>query len=342
MDARRLGIGATLLVVVALAAAWLLAWIPQWTALLVEHFRVQLVVIGVVACVAAGALRRRGLFDVALITTLLHALPIVSDLTASRRAVPDGVAVRVLLLNVHTESTTYAEVRALIAAEDPDVIALVEVSRTWLDELAPALARYRQRIEAPRDDNAGVALYARDALGGTVEGGDRPTIVGELAIDGARFAVTLLHPFPPLTDARLAQQEAQLAQVAGWAAASTLPTLVMGDFNTAPWTRVFARFVGRSRLCDSRTGFGVQASFPATSALLRIPIDHLLASCAIGVRDRRIGGDVGSDHLPVIVDLVIPTGRGLADPGPDFATTARSRSVETLGTTAPAGARRRP
>ena len=309
MDARRLGNAATSFVVPSLGAAWLLGWIPQWAPLLVEQLRVQLVVIGLVACVAAGALRRRGVFDAAVITTLLHALPIVPDLTAARRALPDGVPVRVLLLNVHTESTTYAEVRALIADEDPDVIALVEVSRTWLDELAPALARYPQHIEAPRDDNAGVALYTRGALGGTVEGAVRPAIVGELAIRGARFAVTVLHPFPPMTTARLAQQRAQLDQVAAWAAASPLPTIVMGDFNTTPWTRVFARFVGRSGLCDSRAGFGVQASFPAVSALLRIPIDHLLASCEIGVRDRRIGSDVGSDHLPVIVDLVIPTVR---------------------------------
>jgi endonuclease/exonuclease/phosphatase (EEP) superfamily protein YafD len=80
----------------------------------------------------------------------------------------------------------------------------------------------------------------------------------------------------------------------------------MGDLNATPWSRPFHRFVGRSGLCDSRAGFGVQASFPAASALLRIPIDHVLVSCVIGVRNRRIGRDVGSDHLPVIVDLVLP------------------------------------
>lgn len=40
--------------------------------------------------------------------------------------------------------------------------------------------------------------------------------------------------------------------------------------------------------------------------LLRLPIDHLLASCTIGVADRRIGSAVGSDHLPVLLDLVVP------------------------------------
>jgi endonuclease/exonuclease/phosphatase (EEP) superfamily protein YafD len=59
-------------------------------------------------------------------------------------------------------------------------------------------------------------------------------------------------------------------------------------------------------LCDTRAGFGLQASFPAWSAVMRIPIDHVLASCSIGVRDRWIGPDIGSDHLPVLIDLVVP------------------------------------
>ena len=62
----------------------------------------------------------------------------------------------------------------------------------------------------------------------------------------------------------------------------------------------------RQRRDHTRAGFGVQATFPAQSRLLRIPIDHVLASCTIGVRDRVIERDVGSDHLPIVVDLVVP------------------------------------
>ena len=84
------------------------------------------------------------------------------------------------------------------------------------------------------------------------------------------------------------------------------PAVVIGDLNTTPWSRLFARLVERTGLCDSRAGFGIQASFPSDMAFLRIPIDHLLASCAVGVRARRIGPQVGSDHLPVIAGLTIP------------------------------------
>jgi endonuclease/exonuclease/phosphatase (EEP) superfamily protein YafD len=101
-------------------------------------------------------------------------------------------------------------------------------------------------------------------------------------------------------------QERQLAAVAERVRSVEEPLVVMGDFNTTPWSRLFAGLVGRTGLCDSRAGFGIQASFPSDMPVVRIPIDHLLASCSIGVRARRIGPQVGSDHLPVIVDLTIP------------------------------------
>ena len=80
----------------------------------------------------------------------------------------------------------------------------------------------------------------------------------------------------------------------------------MGDMNATPWSRPFGTLVAASGLCDSRAGFGVQASWPAWSAIVRVPIDHVLVPCDVGVTARRIERDVGSDHLPVVVDLVVP------------------------------------
>ena len=306
---KRLVITAVSLAALALAAVCAVAWLPIWPCVLFEHFRLQVVALGLVVVCAAAALRLRGYFDMALIATLCSALPVVADLTARPQAVPPhGIAIRVLVLNVHTESTSFARVRQLIAAEHPDVIGLVEVSQRWLDALAPALAGYAGRIEEPRPDNFGIALYARGAVHGSTDviATPLPSVVADVSLEGARFDVILTHPVPPISATALAQQATQFEAVADRARKATSPVLVMGDFNATPWSRPFLRVLRRSRLCDSRAGFGVQASFPAGSALLRIPIDHVLASCSIGIRARRIGPDVGSDHLPVIVDLVLP------------------------------------
>jgi hypothetical protein len=40
--------------------------------------------------------------------------------------------------------------------------------------------------------------------------------------------------------------------------------------------------------------------------VLRIPIDHCLVSPDIGVLTMRTGRHIGSDHLPIIIDMVMP------------------------------------
>lgn len=167
---------------------------------------------GIAVTAAAAALRVGAYVDASAIALLVELLIVTPDLTAARPAVPTGAPRRVLLLNVHTESTAYGEVRALIAETQPDVVALVEVSPEWLAQLAPALGGYRGRIEAPRDDNFGLALYAREAVTGTVEelGGGMPSIVATSG--GASYIVT--HPLPPMTSRALELQRSQFAAIA--------------------------------------------------------------------------------------------------------------------------------
>ena len=308
---RRLLIAAVALAAIGLALGYVIAWIPVWPCALLEHFRIQYVVLGGVVTAAAAILRVRGYLDVAAIATLLHALPVTADLCRTPQPGPaDGIALRVLLLNVHTETSGFDQVRQLIADEQPDIVGLVEVDQRWIDGVAPALTGYPGRIEAPRPDNFGVALYARGPVVGAAEqlGSELPSVVAEVTVQGARLRMILVHPPPPISAAALDAQYAEAAAVAAIAAKAARrgPTVILGDLNATPWSRPFVALAARSGLCDSRAGFGIQASFPAASAALRIPIDHLLASCAIGVRDRRIGRDVGSDHLPVIIDLVVP------------------------------------
>jgi len=267
---------------------------------------VQHAVLALATLAVAAGLRWRGWFDAAAALVLLDVLPLAADAQATRGAeVAGGAEVRVLLLNVHTSNTSYAAVRALIAAEDPDLIALVEVNQAWVDELP--LPAYRARLVHPRPDNFGVALYARDAIAGGIEhlGSDLPSIAASVTVRDATLWMIVTHPLPPVSTQASAQLFDHLDAIAARAHAAT-PALVVGDFNATPWSSHFHRFAERSGLCDSRAGFGIQASFPANLAPMRIPIDHAFASCTVGIRDRRIGPDVGSDHLPVIVDLTLP------------------------------------
>jgi endonuclease/exonuclease/phosphatase (EEP) superfamily protein YafD len=307
MNVRSLATAALALATLGVLASVLLPLIPVWPFTLFEHFRLQYVWVGILVVAGCGALRTRGWFDAALIATLINALWIVPDLSRSKRAIPAGTPLRVLVLNVHTSSSAFADVIDLIADTKPDVVGLVEVNTRWLAELRPVLAPYAHKIEQPRNDNFGVALYSTLPMTGTADmlGSLLPTAVATIDVQGTQLVVLLTHPVPPVGGPALRDELSQLQAVAARARASQ-PVIVMGDLNATPWSRPFRDFMSASGLCDTRAGFGLQASFPASSALLRIPIDHVLVSCSIGVRSRLIERDVGSDHLPVLVDLVVP------------------------------------
>ena len=307
--ARGLAVTATTLATLGVVASVLLPLLPVWPFVLFEHFRFQYVWGGALVVAACAALRMRGWFDAALIATVLNACWVLPDLSRRARPVPEsGVPLRVLLLNVHTQSSGFAEVGRLIADTKPDLIGLVEVDARWLAALAPALAAYSHHIAEPRDDNFGIALYSRLPIAGHIEqlGSTLPTIVARLDLHGAALGVIVTHPIPPVHVEPYAALRAQLEAVAHRAGEHGSPLLVMGDLNATPWSRAFRELVAATGLCDTRAGFGLQASFPAASALLRIPIDHALVSCTVGVVARSIERDVGSDHLPVLLDLVVP------------------------------------
>ena len=112
------------------------------------------------------------------------------------------------------------------------------------------------------------------------------------------------HPLPPIGRNAAIRNE-QLSAVADWVAGMHGPVVVAGDLNTTPWSPYFREFLKRSGMRDSRRGFGVQATWPDNLGSAGIPIDHALVSDGVYVQDRRVGLPFGSDHRPIIVDLII-------------------------------------
>jgi endonuclease/exonuclease/phosphatase (EEP) superfamily protein YafD len=293
---------------VGLTTAIAIAPLP-WPLGLAEHFHLQYLVAAAAIVPLAVALRLTRSADVAAIAALANLVVVAPHLRpATIHAAADAAPLRVLVLNVHTSSTAHDRVRALLDEADPDVIALLEVDQRWLTALEPSLVRYEGRIEEPRDDNFGIALYHRRPLAEAridFLGGALPTIVARL---DTGVTIIATHPIPPVSRATADDNARQLARVGDLAASLAGPRIVVGDLNATPWSRPFAALLAESGLRDSRAGFGVGASFPAAPAWLaplRIPIDHALVSPDIAVVDRQVGRDVGSDHLPVVLDVAV-------------------------------------
>lgn len=295
--------------VVAAVLGWLgsLGWLFD----LFSHFRAQYAAALLLS--AVGLLLVRG-YRAALVFGALAAVETATLapylLPRPAPAVGAERTLRIATVNVNTANPHAARVRAFVERADPDVLLLVETDDRWLADLAPLAGRYPHRIVHPRADNFGIALFSRlpcptcrvVALGG--EG--LPSVAGELLLSGGR-TLTLVgtHPLPPVGGRGTAARDRQLADVARYLAAREGPRVLAGDLNATPWSAPFRELVERTGLRDAARGHGLRPTWPARPWWLRIPIDHVLVSPELEVVGREVGPDVGSDHLPVVVEVAL-------------------------------------
>jgi endonuclease/exonuclease/phosphatase (EEP) superfamily protein YafD len=303
---------ATVLAGVSLAAFLGGLW---WPLDLVSNFRPQMaVVLGVLGLTLVGSRWKRAsrfVLAVALINALL-----VGTLWLPAPAPPEGDRVRVLSFNLLAANDRYDAVVGYIGRSAPDVVFLHEASRPWEEAMAAADLGYE--VVKTRDDDHIFGTLVMVKGDATVEGFGytirEPRSVEVIYTTESGTAVGLLgiHPLAPDTAEFASLRDAQIRFAANWAKdREGEPTVVVGDFNAGPWSHAFRDLLSTGRLVDSEKGFGLQPSFPATvNIVLRVPIDHLLASPDIGVLDRRLGPRLGSDHFPLLVDLVVPPAGG--------------------------------
>jgi len=128
-----------------------------------------------------------------------------------------------------------------------------------------------------------------------------PQIVARFGPELSGLTVVGLHlARPPAVDL----QVRQAAEATPVIAAAGAPVVVAGDFNATPFsvvTRTFAHDAGLRRVTSL-------PSWPSFVRLPQVAIDHIFVSPDVAVTGVRLGEPGGSDHYPVIADLVLPPG----------------------------------
>jgi endonuclease/exonuclease/phosphatase (EEP) superfamily protein YafD len=136
-----------------------------------------------------------------------------------------------------------------------------------------------------------------------------PSIIARFNVAGHQLTVVGTHPIAPRGPIRLHRRNLQLAQLAKFAQQTPGPLMLLGDLNCSPWSPIFVDLLRVSGLRDSRKGFDLQPTWPASlPEALRIPIDHCLVSSQVTVHRCAAGPRIGSDHLPIIVEFSLAGG----------------------------------
>ena len=293
-------------------AGTLLGFLGTWSWLcdLFSHFRAQYFI----ALALSGALlliprwrKTAAAFGLLALVNLAVILPLY--LPPAPKPAPGVPSVRLFLLNVNVGTGRTGDIAALLRRYDPDIVALLEVGDRVFAGLKDALAPYPSRLVFPREDSFGMGFFSRRPLkqASKIVIGEAglPSILALVEMPRGECTVLVTHPLPPAGAEWSRLRNEQFARLAETARGIPGPLLLVGDLNAAPWNQHFRRLLRDSGLQDSARGRGVQPTWPAGSILLRIPLDHCLHSPSVRILDRQIGPDVGSDHLPVIMDFTL-------------------------------------
>ncbi|MBL7648546.1 MAG: endonuclease/exonuclease/phosphatase family protein [Candidatus Hydrogenedentes bacterium] len=217
---------------------------------------------------------------------------------------------RLLLANVLTSNMDKDRFLALVDAVDPDVICVQEADDAWAEALEALHVRFPVNSIVPRADNFGIAFYSR--LPGGMSGvlfqreHDVPALAATVEVAGRTLSILDVHALPPIGKLMADHRNRHLKSIRNWFEEQSGPAVLLGDLNLTMFSPEYRRFVQGMDLRNARQGFGPRGTWPTWVPFARLPLDQCLIRGDIDVTSFATGPDIGSDHLPIIVDLFVP------------------------------------
>lgn len=269
----------------------------------------------VIALALARSWRAACALALPAIALSLWVLPVVLPVEAAS----GSRTLRIAYANVNAWNAPAAEAVEWFESSDADVVALIECSQEWVDALRAAT-----RADSALWPNAvvrieghpigGVAVLSkcpiRDVEAIISPEGRFQMVDAVVEAPSGRVRIMVAHPVPPVDVAAVAMRNAEISWLAQRCASSPLPTAVVADFNDTPFGRALREFAAHSGMRTAASVTGMVTTWPARvagvpwPAPLRIAIDHCFVSREIGIASLSAGPRIGSDHLPLVIDIL--------------------------------------
>lgn len=277
------------------------------------------VLIGLLIALLLRARRLSGLY---LLVTLVGVLWIVPPLIPTQFGTTSqqGTQVEVITLNLYPFNTNLDQASAWISAYAPDIVALQEMP----DDMSAfdALDTFYSQQSAQTIEYGSIVYTNFPILTSEdIDLGEASIQRLVLDIEGTEVALYNVHLAAPLNDRETnwtalrydeSRRNAQILALIDIINAETLPMIVLGDFNMTEWSPSYHQLTAVLDDAYRNTSWGIGATFPAgeseelSSGYPRLfRLDYLWYSDSMAVTNALVGANIGSDHLPLRVELVI-------------------------------------
>jgi len=304
----------TLLAATLCAAAADYVWLFE----LAVHFYVQYAALGLIGFILLLIARSPAWALLALAVAGYSAMcaapvlvthPVSMPRVAGDPASGEPVRLRIVSINVFYGNDDHATVIDFLRRERPDAVALMEMNAGWRKSLEPLLKDFPYRYQTTGNGGRGITLWSRLPMKdvGVLPIGVRaePAIAATLEVNGREVRMFAVHTTWPMAPASAGRRNQQLYRLAEQARAVTLPLIVVGDLNITPFSPHFKKLLADGGLRSGAEGFGWQATWPTFMPPAGIQIDHALVNSRVTVEHFGKGTSIGSDHFPIVADLVL-------------------------------------
>ncbi|WP_344800276.1 endonuclease/exonuclease/phosphatase family protein [Litoribacillus peritrichatus] len=275
---------------------------------LLSHFRIQYLWLSFGLSVVFLFLRQYRFGLLAAVVLSANAYDVVSFFSQTKaNAGGSSSHIKLVLSNVHSGNDRYDEFINFVKAESPDVFIVLEMNRAWLNALQRLKSQYPYQITRPQNDNFGIGLFSKAPLDSAeivhIGQAGLPSIKVSSSIGEKPYTLIATHPLPPINPMFFSDRNQQLEALADELSLIDTPKILMGDLNVTMWSDDYTRLEASTSMQNTRIGFGVLPTWPAQSSVFGIPIDHCLVSDEFEVLEMKLGADIGSDHLPIVMRL---------------------------------------
>ena len=230
----------------------------------------------------------------------------------------DQTGIKIVVSNLDYENKTPDSVADELAAEEADVLLLVEYHDGWVPRLSKLKEVYPYRHDEVRGEGLGMAIWSKlpfvSAETRHLISNRRASLWVQLDLgSGDPVNFVGVHPTPPglldstgdtRRDSRV--RDAELIMIAKEIATKNDEAwIVAGDFNDVAWshtTRLFKRISGMK---DPRIGRSFMGTYIAQNPVCRCPIDHVFLSEGFSIAnlDRKL--ITGSDHFAMLATVAL-------------------------------------
>lgn len=210
--------------------------------------------------------------------------------------------VKVVSANIHRSWPALNAIIAMARDYGADLISVYEAPDDLAEAQLTALLPDMPVVSMPSQPPEERQLVKRSFLAARTGGADQvdvttfaytnSVIIRFLLPAGATpVQIITTHPPSPGWPNQRFDRNRQLQQLTDGLAVEKA-FILMGDFNTTPWGRIYGATPG-IRADDPR----FEGSFPAALGPLGLPIDHIKFGGGLMLVDYRVGPDIGSDRI---------------------------------------------